>query len=76
MRQELLSQSASLSQKELKSFFREWLFQEELQKDILSHLSFLQKYARENLKLDLADAREQYDWPQLVRLSSFDSLKN
>lgn len=67
MRQALLAQSASLTNKELKTFFRGWLFQEELQKDILFHLSFLEKYARETLSLDLTDAREQYDWPALVR---------
>ncbi len=67
MRQTLLSQSASSPNKELKIFFREWLFQEELERDILSHLSFLQKYARETLALDLTDVREQYDWPALVR---------
>ncbi|HOW87039.1 MAG TPA: helicase-related protein [Candidatus Omnitrophota bacterium] len=73
IRRQLLAQSASGFNKELKAFFKEWLFQEEVQKDILSHLSFLQKYAVETLNLDLTDAREQYDWPQLVR---FFKLKN
>ena len=67
MRQSLLAKSAASFNKELKTFFREWLFQEELEKNILSHLSFLQKYAEDALRLDLTDAREQYDWPQLVR---------
>jgi len=75
MRQSLLAQSAASFNKELKTFFREWLFQKELQKNILSHLSFLQKYAREALQLDLTDAREQYDWPMLVRFFKLKELE-
>ena len=75
MRQSLLAQSAASFNKELKTFFREWLFQEELQKNMLSHLSFLQKYAQEALQLDLTDAREQYDWPMMVRFFKLKELE-
>ncbi len=74
-RQKLLAQSAASFNPELKTFFREWLFQAEVREDILSHLSFLQKYAEATLRLDLTNAREQYDWPMLVRFFKLKELE-
>ena len=61
--------------KELKDFFREWIFHEEIENNILSNLAFLRKFATDTLKIDLSNAREQYDWPQLVRFFKLQELE-
>lgn len=63
----ILTKSSNVFNKELKEFFREWVFYQESQDEMMRHLATLDQRAKDVLKLDLRNPRSQLDWPQLVR---------
>ena len=75
MRGKIVEQSAKVFHKELKDFFEAWVFQNESGSGALERLTGLQKYAGDILELNFGDAREQYDWPQLVRFFKLTKLE-
>ncbi|HOW59625.1 MAG TPA: hypothetical protein PLO78_07890, partial [Candidatus Omnitrophota bacterium] len=75
MRRKIMVQSSKVLNKELKDFFKAWIFQEEAGKDILSHLTLLEKYARDYLGHDFNDTRHQIEWPMLVRFFKIQNLQ-
>jgi predicted Rossmann-fold nucleotide-binding protein len=74
-RQDIVSRGHRIFGKELKDYFSTWMFQNETDAKITERLSTLQKYAADVLDLDFDDAREQYDWPQLVRFFKIKTLE-
>ncbi|MBI2167242.1 MAG: hypothetical protein HYU34_03230, partial [Candidatus Omnitrophica bacterium] len=68
LKSNLLTEGSRIFNPRLKRFFREWVFQNETSSDLMRHLGVLQKTARDELKLDLSNVAEQFDWPQLVRI--------
>ncbi|HTL47988.1 MAG TPA: hypothetical protein VL688_08030 [Verrucomicrobiae bacterium] len=75
MKSEILTQSSKVFNKELKAFFREWLFYQDVPSELMRHMNVLSQDALKYLSLDLNDARQQADWPQLVRFSKFKTLE-
>ncbi len=73
---EITSKASQLFNKKLGTFFRDWLFYQDVPNQILSHLNTLKSYAKSELNIDLNDAREQLDWPQLVRLFKVRELES
>lgn len=72
---ELISQSSIVFNHELKSFFRKWLFYQDIKSELMNRLSVLSDYSSKVLKLDFTDARNQLDWPQLVRFFKLKDLE-
>ncbi|MFA5159800.1 MAG: hypothetical protein WC484_04755, partial [Candidatus Omnitrophota bacterium] len=73
LRQKITDGSSREFNPELKKFFKDWAFRAEIAEQPFAGLDKLRENAGKYLSLDLSDAREQYDWPQLVR---FFKLKN
>lgn len=55
------------SNRQLKSFIKEWLMYQDSQSDVLRHLETLHQSAKTALHLDLSDTKLQRQWPNLVR---------
>ncbi len=75
LKQSLKQEVAKNTNPNFKNFFREWIFQSEIQKDFISRLGFLKKTALDILNIDLSNAREQHDFPQLVRFFKLQELE-
>ncbi len=75
MKAEILKKASQALNPELAEYFRSWSFQEEVQADYGRHIGALANSAHKYLRLDLNDAREQYDWPQLVRFQKLKSYE-
>jgi hypothetical protein len=75
MKAGLLTKASQVFNPELADYFRGWSFHEEVQSDYSAHLRALAELAEKHLKLDLSDAREQYDWPMLVRFFKLKELE-
>ena len=67
MKAVLLTKASQTFNPELAAYFRQWSFQEEIQTDYAAHIRMLSQVALKNIKVDLNDPREQYDFPMLVR---------
>ncbi|MFA7001247.1 MAG: hypothetical protein WC352_03785, partial [Candidatus Omnitrophota bacterium] len=63
----ILTKGSLVFNKALKDFFREWVFYQESQDEMMRHLDTLDQQAKEILKLDLRQPGAQIAWPQLVR---------
>lgn len=75
MKAGLLTKASQILNSELAEYFRQWSFHEEVESDYSAHLRVLAQKAHAHLGLDLSDAREQYDWPMLVRFSKLKELE-
>lgn len=64
---QLISESSHHFNKKLKSFFRDWAFYQNDQKNLMEQLKVLQHYAYQDLRVDLSNITHQFDWPQLLR---------
>ncbi len=61
------SYSSHSLRSDLRHFLQSWLHYQDSKSDILSHLKVLSREAQKHLRLDLHDARNQFDYPQLLR---------
>jgi hypothetical protein len=64
----MLTLSSHVFEKELRAFFKEWLFYQDSPNEIMRHLNTLKKYAGQHLKIDFANPRTQTEWPELYRI--------
>ncbi|MDD5670278.1 MAG: hypothetical protein PHN49_01425 [Candidatus Omnitrophica bacterium] len=71
----LLTLSSHVFNKKLSTFFKEWLFYQDVPGELLRHVNTLKTSVHRELKLDLENAREQLDWPQLVRFFRLQQLE-
>ncbi|MDP3919627.1 MAG: hypothetical protein Q8R76_02325 [Candidatus Omnitrophota bacterium] len=72
---QIVTRASHVFGKKLRNFFREWLFYQDIPNELLRQLNTLRKYAAEELGVELGDAREQIDWPQLVRFFRLQQLE-
>ncbi len=75
IRQKITDEASVAFNLGLKKFFRDWAFHSEVAAEPFAGLEQLPKVAEEHLALDLTNAREQYDWPQLVRFFKLKALE-
>ena len=75
MKAGLLTKASQVLKKELGEYFRQWSFHEEVSSDYGAHIRVLTELSKRNLQIDLNAAREQYDWPQLVRFQKLKSYE-
>ena len=73
---EITSKASQLFNRKLGAFFRDWLFYQDVPNQFLSHLDSLKVYSKNELGIDLSDARQQRDWPQIVRILKLQELQS
>ncbi len=71
----ILTKKSHVFNKALSDFFKEWMFYQDTSNGILAHLKTLEKFSKQELKVDLSDARQQLDWPELVRIVKLRELE-
>lgn len=64
-----------IAHKPLQAFFREWLFYQDTPHLLQHHIKTLARFAQDEMKLDLSNARNQKDWPQLVRILKLEEME-
>jgi len=75
LKSRILTESSHVSNKKLKGFFREWMFYQDIQTELMRHLNTLEKYAKAELEIDFEKVRTQLKWPQLVRFFKLRKLE-
>ncbi len=60
--------ASKYANKDLRAFLKEWQWFKESKSHLNSYLNYLRKTAKTVLNLELADPREQKNWPVLVRI--------
>ncbi len=71
----ILTKKSHVFNKALSDFFKEWMFYQDTSNEMLAHLKTLEKFSKQELKIDLSDARQQLDWPELVRIVKLEELE-
>lgn len=75
LKSQIVTESSRVFNKQLRQFFREWVFYQDTQSKLMPHLQGLSAYAKKELKVDLTDPRNQLDWPQLLRIFTLKDLE-
>jgi len=71
----LEAQNSKLNNLELKKFLKDWFLFREDKTDLLNHLSVLDGFSEKYLSLNLHDARNQLEFPMLIRFFKLKDLE-
>jgi len=72
----ILGTSSRVANPDLRKFLREWDACLEARRDLLQYFVLLSRYANRVLQLDLEDAWNQFEYPQLVRFFKVQQLES
>ncbi len=72
---QLEGRNSKLNNLALKKFLKRWFFFQEDKRSLITHLKTLDFFAWEHLKLDFYDAKNQLDYPMLVRMFKLKDLE-
>ncbi|MBI4970418.1 MAG: DUF89 family protein, partial [Candidatus Omnitrophica bacterium] len=75
LKKQIFSFGSNYFNPELNKFTKEWLEFQDSHTEALKHLMILDEYARKYLKINLREAKKQFDYPQLVRFFSIKDME-
>jgi len=75
LQSQIVTMGSKIFNKQLGSFFKEWVLQTEALQDPFRHFKTLEKSAQETLGIRWSDPRSQIAWPQFYRLVKLTELE-